>query len=265
MSDPWEMTRVVDSCARYWRETGVPRRAAAEMRLELEQHLQEAITNGASVGSVVGPNLSEFAEAWASEYRRRPGKETWEEVASGRRARQRAVRRDMIVNSVAVLAVVTAVALAGNGGEQVENEVWRWLWTVMAVVMGIGEIFTAGFFLLPFAIGAAAAAVLAWIGVALLPQWLVFFGVSLFALVYLRRFIAHQDSGDQPQVGANRWVNATGVVLENIEPTAGSGMVRIGSEEWRATTDGAPIASGTLIRVQEVRGARLVVTPAEED
>ena len=63
-----------------------------------------------------------------------------------------------------------------------ENETWRWLWTGLAVVMGIGEIFTAGFFLLPFAIGAAAAAILAWLGVALLPQWLVFFGVSTVCL-----------------------------------------------------------------------------------
>ena len=74
-----------------------------------------------------------------------------------------------------------------------DNEIWRWLWTVFAIAMGIGEIFTAGFFLLPFAIGATAAAVLAWTGVSLLAQWLVFFGVSLIAIVYLRRFIRRQD------------------------------------------------------------------------
>jgi membrane protein implicated in regulation of membrane protease activity len=128
--------------------------------------------------------------------------------------------------------------------------------------MGIGEIFTAGFFLLPFAIGAAAAAVLAWLSVGLLVQWLVFFGVSLVALVFLRRFISRQDEADQPQVGANRWIKSKGLVLEAIDPITTAGMVRIGGEEWRATSDVA-IPTGTQVIVQEVRGAKLVVTPID--
>ncbi|MGQ0850009.1 MAG: NfeD family protein [Actinomycetota bacterium] len=143
-----------------------------------------------------------------------------------------------------------------------DNDLWRWLWTGLAVVMGIGEIFTAGFFLLPFAIGASAAAILAWLGVALLPQWLIFFGVSVVALVYLRRFISRQDGVGQPPVGANRWANTRGIVLEPIDPLGTGGMVRIGGEEWRATSD-EPLAAGTQVVVQEVRGARLVVTPID--
>lgn len=143
-----------------------------------------------------------------------------------------------------------------------DNEIWRWLWTGLAVVMGIGEMFTAGFFLLPFAIGAGAAAVLAWLGVAVLPQWLVFFGVTLFAFVYLRRFIRRQDDAEQAQVGANRWANTVGLVLEAIDPIASKGMVRIGGEEWRAVAT-VPIPAGTQVVVREVRGTRLVVSPIE--
>ena len=143
-----------------------------------------------------------------------------------------------------------------------DNEIWRWLWTVFAIVMGIGEIFTAGFFLLPFAIGATAAAVLAWTGVSLLAQWLVFFGVSLVAMVYLRRFIRRQDDLASPAVGANRWANARGIVLEAIDPLTSAGMVRIGGEEWRATSD-QRIPAGSQVLVREVTGARLVVTPIE--
>jgi membrane protein implicated in regulation of membrane protease activity len=144
----------------------------------------------------------------------------------------------------------------------VDNEVWRWLWTIFAIVMGIGEIFTAGFFLLPFAIGAGTAAILAWAGAAILAQWLVFFGVSVFSLAYLRRFITHQDEGEQPKVGANRWVGSAGVVLEDIDPHTGVGMVRVEAEEWRATAP-QPITAGQKVVVTEVRGARLVVEPRE--
>lgn len=143
-----------------------------------------------------------------------------------------------------------------------DNEVWRWLWTIFAIVMGIGEIFTAGFFLLPFAIGAAAAAILAWADVAVLAQWLVFFGVSILSLVVLRRFISRQDEGEQPKVGANRWVGVRGIVLEDIDPQSGAGMVRVATEEWRATSQ-MPIAKDARIIVTEVRGTRFVVEPDE--
>jgi membrane protein implicated in regulation of membrane protease activity len=143
-----------------------------------------------------------------------------------------------------------------------DNEVWRWLWTIFAVIMSIGEIFTAGFFLLPFAIGAGAAAILAWADSPLLAQWLVFFGVSVFSLAYLRRFINRQDEGEQPRIGANRWVGLKGVVLEDIDPVQGRGMVKVSTEEWRAVAT-HPIAAGEKIVVTEVRGARLVVEPLE--
>lgn len=263
MVDRWDLQRVVDSCERYWRETGVPGRASTEMRLQLEEHLNSATASGRPIESVIGANLAEFAENWASEYRLRPTA-TWDDVKSGRTGRDRAARRELIAYAAGITLVVAAVALAANGGDQLENDVWRWLWTGLAVVMGVGEMFTAGFFLLPFAIGAAASAVLAWLGVGILPQWLVFFGVSLVALVYLRRFITRQDEGDQPAVGANRWANLKGTVLETIDPIAVTGLVRIGGEEWRATTDGPTIPAGTQVIVKEVRGARLLVVPNED-
>lgn len=64
-----EIGRTVSACARYWRRTRVPRTSVGEMRSELEQHLHEAIAEGKSVASVVGPDVTAFAEAWAREYR----------------------------------------------------------------------------------------------------------------------------------------------------------------------------------------------------
>jgi membrane protein implicated in regulation of membrane protease activity len=254
---------MIDSIERYWLETDVPRETVVEMRTELEQHLADAVGDGRSVDDVVGPDPGVFAETWAAAYRaRRPTTATWSEVQSGQAEVKRKMRRDLLLYGVGIGAVVAAVAVAGQGGNDVDNEVWRWLWTIFAIVMGIGEIFTAGFFLLPFAIGAAAAAVLAWANAAVLAQWLVFFGVSLFSLAFLRRFISRQDEGEQPRIGANRWVGVDGVVVEDIDPLHGQGMVRIESEEWRAIAPQA-IPAGQRIVVTEVRGSRLVVEPLE--
>ena len=257
--------RVVGDCALYWRETGVPAGDVAEMGAELDQHLRSAAAEGRELEDVVGPDLARFAEQWAAEHRdttiRTPG---WDDVISGRTTRARARRRELVAYAAGLVVLVGAAAVAGKGEPRMEDEIWRWLWTGFAVVMGIGEIFTAGFFLLPFAVGATAAAVLAWIGANLLAQWLVFFGVSVVSLAYLRRYIDRQDQEFQPRVGANRWTGSQGIVLEEIDPDTASGMVRVGSEEWRATSrSGAIIPPGARIVVVEVSGSRLVVEPSE--
>ena len=38
---------------------------------------------------------------------------------------------------------------------------WIWFWVILAAVLVVGEIFTAGFFLLPFGVGAMVAALVA--------------------------------------------------------------------------------------------------------
>lgn len=267
MAESGDFARIVADCESYWRETGVPRRSIHEMRLELEQHLREATADGHTATDVVGMDLAGFAEAWASEHRDGPGsRSTWEEVTTGRAERRRESRRALLsyVAGAVMLALGTVVGtgLAG-GGERVDNEIWRWFWTIFAIGFGIGEIFTAGFFLFPFAVGAAVAAVLAWTGVNVVAQWLVFAGVSTIALVYLRRYATVSDE-DQPKVGAYRLTDATGVVLTDIDPESGSGMVRVESEEWRATSQsGEAVPAGTKILVTEIRGSRLIVTPVE--
>jgi len=142
----------------------------------------------------------------------------------------------------------------------VENEVWRWLWTCSAVVFSLAEVFTAGFFLLPFAIGAAAAAVLAWVDAHILLQWLVFFAGSAVSFVYLRRFVRRLDNDEQPRVGANRLIDAQGKVIERVDEGVQTGMVRIGGEEWRASA-AEPIEVDTRVVVAEIDGTRLVVVP----
>ena len=144
-----------------------------------------------------------------------------------------------------------------------DNELWRWLWLGLAALLGIGEVLTAGFFLLPFVIGGGVAAAMAWLGLSPLAQWLVFFGVSLLSWAVLQRYIKTQDSDGQPRVGANRWKGATGLVLEEIDHVHGNGMVRISGEEWRATVEAGQknIPTGDTIEVVGVEGTRLVVVP----
>ena len=146
-----------------------------------------------------------------------------------------------------------------------EPETWRWIWMTAALVFAVGEIAIVGsFFLAPFALGAAAAAVLAFLGVDLGPQWLVFVilsGVLLAAMRPLAHRLDRQDSS-VPGVGAGRQVGQRAKVIEAIDGPHDHGFVLLGSERWRAeSVDGSPIAEGTPVLVTEVRGTRVIVEP----
>lgn len=146
-----------------------------------------------------------------------------------------------------------------------DNEVWRWVWTGLALLMGIGEIVTAGFFLLPFAIGAGLAAVAAWTGVADIVQWLLFFVGTGLSMLYIRRFMRAQDEDGGLVVGPGRYVGMEALVLETVDTGANTGMIRVEAEEWRATTEGKPIAEGMTVEVVALRGTRLVVRELQTD
>jgi len=144
-----------------------------------------------------------------------------------------------------------------------DNEWWRWIWLGVAAVFGIGEIFTAGFFMLPFAAGAVVAFVLAWFDVApaiVLPVFLV---TSVVVLIVIQRLVRRGDRNVVP-VGANRFVGRKVLVLERVDRVAGTGRVRLDTESWRATTDGDPLEPGAEARVVEMRGTRLVVVPEDQ-
>ena len=143
---------------------------------------------------------------------------------------------------------------------ELDNETWRWLWTITSITFGLAEIITTGFFLLPFAIGAAVAAVLAWIDSPILWQWSAFFIATCGSFMYLRKFVRRQNNADQLKVGANRLIGSEGIVIEQINEVTGAGMVRIRGEQWRALSDRL-IEPNAKVTIVEIRGTRLFVEP----
>jgi len=135
------------------------------------------------------------------------------------------------------------------------------VWTLAALFLGIGEVLTAGFFLLPFSIGAAVAAALAWFEAPIVVQWLTFLGVSVVALVWMQRFARRQRPS--PPVGENRYLGKTARVIEAIDPGTGSGRVHLDTENWRASASEL-IPTGSQVRVVDVQGTRLVVQPVDK-
>ena len=254
---------IVTACEQYWVRTRVPSDAVADMKRELLNHLAEAEAAGKKPHTVVGRDVLAFAEVWASEYRLPPPPPVTE-TPRDRSRKEMWTLWDAFGWVLPITAIVVLLIVFGPKEEVVDSpSLWRWLWVGITVFLAVGEMITAGFFMLPFAVGAAVAATLAWFDVSVPIQLFAFIGTSLIALWGIRRFAISDNQPSYP-VGAKRFVNARAIVIEDIIRDTGEGRVRLDREEWRATTDGSmTLEPGTTVRVVDVRGSRLVVEPVD--
>lgn len=258
MTEQMNIAEVVDRCKRYWSSTHVPSKAIKEMNAELVSHLEEAAGAGKSPEAVIGPNLNEFAEEWARTYRK-PMVVT-ETAGPGSRMRR---RNQMFLSVIAVAVIAGGILIFTPKENEVDNEIVQWVFLGGALLLFVGEIVTAGFFLLPFAIGAAISAVLAFLGVPPAVNLVAFLVISGIALVGLQRYTDTDD--DMPAVGAYRYAESTGTVIVPISRVKGTGRVRVETENWRASSDLADeIPEGAEVKIVEVRGTRLIVAPVDE-
>jgi len=115
-----QIADLVRACVGYWELRGVAREHLTEMQLELEQHLQQAISDGKPLEAALGPHPAAFAEAWAREMRPCV-------LRGGARVLQGLVYALSVVSSSALLSqllahapaftftLFTAYVLAGSG------------------------------------------------------------------------------------------------------------------------------------------------------
>ena len=250
--------QVVEQCQSYWLGSGVATDTAQEMATELRSHLDEATSAGKTVEAVTGYDLDAFAEAWA-EASRDPKSVREPTPPSLPVQSETKSTAGLWAGLGAIVLLVVAVALLAPHDETMDQSAWVTMWLIAAAVLAIGEMVTAGFFLLPFAAGAAVAGVLALLSISVPVQIVTFVIVSVLALWLLQRFAKKDIHGELLPVGAARYVGASAIVLQPVKKFD-DGMVKMGTQEWRATTDkDGEIPTGTEVRVIEVRGARLVI------
>jgi membrane protein implicated in regulation of membrane protease activity len=144
-------------------------------------------------------------------------------------------------------------------------KIW-WIWMIIAAFFVVGEIFTAGFFLLWFGVGAAVAGILALLGLGFGWQLAAFAVVSLVLFASSRRFAERFSRKQPPGIGADRFIGKQGIVLEDIDNVENVGRVRLDKEEWRADSEtGAIIPAGIQVEVVRLDGTHLVVKTIEKE
>ncbi|MGH3934419.1 MAG: NfeD family protein [Pseudonocardiaceae bacterium] len=138
------------------------------------------------------------------------------------------------------------------------------IWLIIAMVLGVAEIFT-----LTAALGLLGAAALitsafAAIGLPVPLQLLVFALAATAGIVVLRPIAArHMFQPQLQRFGVEALVGRTAYVVHEV--TGRDGIVRIGGEDWtaRALDESLVIPVGATVDVIQIDGATAVVYPRE--
>lgn len=254
-----DISTTLNACELVWRQQSIAHTQIDEMRAELEAHLSDAAREGKTPESVVGDDISAFARSWADVGTRVvPGPSADELARRQARAERYSSRLTAVLSAILVITVLGLIL--GPKGTTSDLEPWQWAFVIATFTLIVGELLTGGFFVLPFAIGSACAAALAFARVEPPILFLVFILVSVVSLWGLHQFAA-KDDDEIVAVGANRYVGQHAVVTTAIEGVGTVGRVRFETEDWMAVADANErIATGEVVTISEVRGARLVVT-----
>lgn len=144
-----------------------------------------------------------------------------------------------------------------------DDFVWI-LWTVLGVLLIIAEIFTAGFVLLWFGVGALLAALAGFVGLSLSMQFLIFFLVSVALTAASRtifvRYFAHRDT-EELKTGIAAMPGKIGTVVHSSSGALNEGAVKVYGSTWTAyPVEGEPpLEAGDRVVVESVRGASIYV------
>jgi len=153
------------------------------------------------------------------------------------------------------------------------NEDWIWiLWTVLGAILIVAEVFTTGFVLLWFGIGAIAAAFAGLVGIhSLALQFLIFAVVSIGLTAASRtiflNYFSREKSGDQLRSGVDSLPGKIGTVVSSSRGALHEGAVKVFGSTWTAyPAEGeTALEAGERVRVESVRGASIYVRRIDEE
>jgi membrane protein implicated in regulation of membrane protease activity len=146
------------------------------------------------------------------------------------------------------------------------------IWLVLGVVFIVAEMFTSGFVLLWFGVGAVVAALLSATGLVGLPfQIIVFLAVavalSIASRTIFERFFMRASPGRELKTGIDSLPGRIGIVVTSSEGAMSEGAVRVFGSTWRAfPVEGeGPLAEGEKVVIERVDGASVYVRRVDNE
>ena len=145
------------------------------------------------------------------------------------------------------------------------NYLWIF-WTILGAILIIAEVFTTGFVLLWFGIGALVAALAGLIGIdSIVLQFLIFAAVSVALTTASRtifvNYFSKEKSGGDLKTGMDSLPGKIGTVVSSSRGAMNEGAVKVFGSTWTAyPADGEePLEAGDRVEVERVAGASIYV------
>lgn len=151
-----------------------------------------------------------------------------------------------------------------------DNFIWI-AWCVLGGLLIVAEVFTAGFVLLWFGIGALAAGFAAMIGIdSLALQFLIFAVVSVGLTAASRtifvNYFSREATGESLRTGVDSLPGKIGTVVSSSRGAMQEGAVKVFGSTWTAyPAEGeTALEAGERVRVESVEGASIYVRRIDE-
>ena len=146
-----------------------------------------------------------------------------------------------------------------------ENYIWIF-WTILGAILVIAEIFTTGFVLLWFGIGALAAGLAGLAGIHSITLQFLIFAVVSIALTAASRtifvnYFSREKSGGDLKSGFEGLPGKMGTVVSSSRGALHEGAVKVFGSTWTAyPADGEePLEAGDRVVVERIQGASIYV------
>ena len=144
---------------------------------------------------------------------------------------------------------------------------WIWiLWAVLGAILIVAEIFTSGFVLLWFGVGALAAAFAGLVGIeSLVIQFIIFAVVSIGLTAASRtiflNYFSRERTGESLRSGVDALPGKIGTVVSSSKGALHEGAVKVFGSTWTAypAAGEAPLEAGERVCVESVEGASIYV------
>jgi membrane protein implicated in regulation of membrane protease activity len=150
------------------------------------------------------------------------------------------------------------------------NLLWI-LWCILGAVLIVAEVFTSGFVLLWFGIGALAAAFVGIIGIDSLGfQFLVFafvsIGLTLASRTIFVNYFSREKTGDSLRTGVDSLPGKIGTVVTSSRGAMNEGAVKVFGSTWTAypASGESPLEAGERVRVESIEGSSIYVRRIDE-
>lgn len=136
-------------------------------------------------------------------------------------------------------------------------------WGILFGLLVIAEFASMQLVSIWFAVGALGAFFAAMAGLEFIGQLAIFVLASVLLLAMTRPLLKKLTVKTVVPMNADKEIGASAVIIEEVDAAVGTGRVRLNGVDWMAVSeDGTVLPVNTIVTVQQVQGAKLIVRKA---